>query len=256
MGTQWAFYRHEKGDVDLNQPQERTSLTEYRAGFTSRLCIQTNQRWQQTLAVSMFISVFRGLNPTPTLFLQTFCPSLSQEDCPACSLVESMGVKGWRQLSIPEHEVCSEGTKLSQTLFLLPPSPPKPTLFLCNSATIELKHYCNRGAWYNMSGKKMLCVLPQCQNPCSVLRTVLVFISAGSRMTRGTVLAAVVRGRSLIVAFWASNFSCKSCSHTLPPGKSRADGPPIPPTCHTESKTYLLFYMCSSGPEFAELIAY
>lgn len=77
----------------------------------------------------MFISVFRGLNPTPTLFLQTFCPSLSQEDCPACSLVESMGVKGWRQLSIPEHEVCSEGTKLSQTLFLLPPSLPNPHYF-------------------------------------------------------------------------------------------------------------------------------
>lgn len=126
---------------------------------------------------------------------------------------------------------------------------PKPILFLCNSATIELKDYFNRGAWYNMSGKKMFCVLPQCQNPRSVLGTAPVIISEGSRMTWGAVL-------SLIVAFWASNLCCKNCSHTLPSGKSRADGSPVPPTCHTERQTNLLFYMCSSGPEFAEMIAY
>lgn len=120
-------------------------------------------------------------------------------------------------------------TKSSQIFFLLFSILfPKPILFICNSATIGLKDYFNRGVWYNMSGKKMFCVLPQCQNPCSVLGTAPVFISEGSRMTQGAVLAAV--GRSLIVAFWASNFCCKNCSHTLPSGKSRADGSPIPPT--------------------------
>ena len=59
-----------------------------------------------------------------------------------------------------------KGLNSHRSLFLL--IFPKTKLFLCNRATIEVKDYFNRGAWYNMRGKKIICVLPQCQRHCSV----------------------------------------------------------------------------------------
>lgn len=189
-------------------------------------------------------------------FLQPFCPSLKQGGCPPSSMIESMHariVKGWSQLSTLELDVCSEGTEHTSIFFSF--FSPKPTLFLCNRTTIEIKDYFKRGAWYNMRGKKIICVLPQCQSHCSFFWELLSCLSLQAPgWPGGTELTAVVQERSLTVGFWAFIFCCKYCSHTLPPGKSRADGLPIPPTCHTERKRYLLFYMCSSGPEFAELI--
>lgn len=82
------------------------------------------------------------------------------------------------------------------------------------------------------------------------------FGSADSRMTQRYGADSHGLGRSLSVGFREFIFCCKYRSHTLPPGKSRADGLPIPPTCHAERKRCLLFYICSPGPEFAELIAY